>query len=200
MGEAICRGGAIHDSSAALLPYLAKETKPFLLLSTGTWSICLNPFNTAALTEAEFSQDCLFYMRLDGEAVKASRLFLGKIHDEAVEKLCATFHQQPEAIKSIKYNHFLCSEVLMEHLKERNAQNLTCAYHVLMVDLVKKQLSKIHLAAGNTPFEKIIIDGGFAKNDLFINILKRALPNIKIEASQMAQGTALGAALAIKGF
>ncbi len=193
------RGGAsgLHDSSAALLPYLAKEKQPFLLLSTGTWSICLNPFNIAPLTEAEFSQDCLFYMRPDGQTVKASRLFLGKIHDEAVEKLCATFHQQPEAIKSIKYDHFLCSEVLMGHLKERNMRNLTEAYHILMVDLVKKQLSKIHLSAGGTPFEKIIIDGGFAKNDLFLNMLKKALPNKKIEASEMSQGTALGAALVI---
>ncbi|MEY4902609.1 MAG: hypothetical protein RLZZ292_424 [Bacteroidota bacterium] len=187
----------IHDSSAALLPYLHKETKPFLLLSTGTWSICLNPFNKEPLTAEEFSQDCLFYMRPDGESVKASRLFLGKIHDEAVEKLCAKFLQQPEAIRTIFFNNDIYNKLIDNQLNEPNVKNLNENYHLLMYDLIKIQVQKIHLAVGKTPFEKIIIDGGFAKNDLFLNMLKKALPNIKIEASEMAQGTALGAALAL---
>ena len=63
-------------------------------------------------------------------------------------------------------------------------------------DLIKIQVKKIQLAAGSTIFEKIIIDGGFAKNDLYLTILKSALPHINIEPSDMPQGTALGAALA----
>jgi sugar (pentulose or hexulose) kinase len=188
----------LHDSSAALLPYLHKETKPFLLLSTGTWSICLNPFNKEPLTAEEFSQDCLFYMRPDGESVKASRLFLGKIHDEAVEKLCTTFQQQPEAIRTVFFNNDIYNKLIDNQLNKNNIKNWNENYHLLMYDLIKIQVQKIHLAAGKTLFEKIIIDGGFAKNDLFLNMLKKALPNVKIEASEMAQGTALGAALALK--
>ena len=196
-------GIGIHDSSAALLPYLAREKKPFLLLSTGTWSICLNPFNTEPLTAEEFANDCLFYMRPDGATVKASRLFLGKIHDEAVEKLANQFHQKPEATREIRFNNEIFSEILSKGLpSERggknkgNCETLTEAYHILIHDLIKIQVGKIKLAAGSVAFEKIIIDGGFAKNDLYLTMLKRALPTVKIEPSDMPQGTALGAALA----
>jgi L-fuculokinase len=207
-------GIGIHDSSAALLPYLQREKQPFLLLSTGTWSICLNPFNTAPLTADEFQQDCLFYMRPNGATVKASRLFLGKIHDEAVEKLTAHFHQKPEATRSIHLNNEFFDKILRGdsrvsdfglRISETSDNplsstlspiNLDEAYHILMHNLIKTQVEKIKLAAGSVVFEKIIIDGGFAKNNLYLTMLKRALPTVKIEPSDMPQGTALGAALA----
>jgi sugar (pentulose or hexulose) kinase len=191
-------GIGIHDSSAALLPYLMREKQPFLLLSTGTWSICLNPFNKEPLTADEFAQDCLFYMRPDGESVKASRLFLGKIHDEAVEELTAKFHQKPTAIRDVRFNNELYSKISDSKFEISNTETFVESYHVLMHELIKTQVQKIHLSAGKTAFEKIIIDGGFAKNDLYLNMLKRSLPNVKIEPSDMPQGTALGAALALK--
>ena len=43
-------GVGLHDSSAALVPYMLSVTEPFTLISTGTWSISLNPFNQDALT------------------------------------------------------------------------------------------------------------------------------------------------------
>jgi sugar (pentulose or hexulose) kinase len=190
-------GIGIHDSSSALIPYLTREKKPFLLLSTGTWSICLNPFNTDPLTASEFEQDCLFYMRPDGGSVKASRLFLGKIHDEAVEKLTAKFHQKTEATREIRFDDEIYAKILRGPLDDKNAQSLVEHYHILIFDLIKIQVEKIKLAAGSVAYEKIIIDGGFAKNDLYLTMLKRALPDVKIEPSDMPQGTALGAALAL---
>jgi sugar (pentulose or hexulose) kinase len=190
-------GIGIHDSSSALIPYLTREKKPFLLLSTGTWSICLNPFNTEPLTAEEFEQDCLFYMRPDGASVKASRLFLGKIHDEAVEKLTAKFHQKADAIREVRFDNEIFDKILRGLLDDKNAQTLIDFYHILIFDLIKIQVEKIKLAAGSVVYEKIIIDGGFAKNELYLTMLKRALPNVKIEPSDMPQGTALGAALAL---
>jgi L-fuculokinase len=197
-------GIGIHDSSAALIPYLTREKKPFLLLSTGTWSICLNPFNTEPLTASEFEQDCLFYMRPDGANVKASRLFLGKIHDEAVEKLTAKFHQKAGATREIRFDNEIYDKILRGYAMYddrstmyEKAQDLAEAYHILIFDLIKIQVEKIKLAAGSVAFEKIIIDGGFAKNNLYLTMLKRALPDVKIESSDMPQGTALGAALAL---
>ncbi len=52
-------GVGLHDSSAALIPYLTSFNEPFILLSTGTWCISLNPFNSSPLTEEELKQDCL---------------------------------------------------------------------------------------------------------------------------------------------
>jgi len=42
-------GFGVHDSSAALIPYLKAQKNPFLLISTGTWSISINPFNKEKL-------------------------------------------------------------------------------------------------------------------------------------------------------
>ena len=64
-------------------------------------------------------------------------------------------------------------------------------------NLIKIQVEKIKLVAGSVAYEKIIIDGGFAKNELYLTMLKRALPDVKIEPSGTPQGTALGAALAL---
>jgi sugar (pentulose or hexulose) kinase len=84
-------GAGLHDSSAALIPYLASFDEPFVLLSTGTWSISLNPFNDRPLTAEELQQDCLCYLTREGKPVKASRLFAGHEHDEAVKKIAADF-------------------------------------------------------------------------------------------------------------
>ena len=46
-------GIGLHDSSAALVPYLVNFTEPFILISTGTWCISLNPFNHQPLTADE---------------------------------------------------------------------------------------------------------------------------------------------------
>ncbi|MEO1449501.1 MAG: sugar kinase, partial [Bacteroidota bacterium] len=73
-GQQIAIGPGIHDSSAALLPYLLLDPNPFMLLSTGTWSICLNPFSQEPLTASELQADCLFYLQPNGKQVKASRL------------------------------------------------------------------------------------------------------------------------------
>ena len=43
-GKRIKIGVGIHDSSSALLPYVRSVKKPFVLVSTGTWSVSLNPF------------------------------------------------------------------------------------------------------------------------------------------------------------
>ncbi|HEX4849304.1 MAG TPA: FGGY family carbohydrate kinase, partial [Puia sp.] len=73
-------GIGLHDSSSALIPYLKVCAEPFILISTGTWCICMNPFNHTPLTKEELEQDCLFYIGYKGKYVKASRLFAGSEH------------------------------------------------------------------------------------------------------------------------
>ncbi|HET6767866.1 MAG TPA: FGGY family carbohydrate kinase, partial [Chitinophagaceae bacterium] len=46
-------GGGMHDSSAALIPYHTAFNDPFILISTGTWCISLNPFNHTMLSDHE---------------------------------------------------------------------------------------------------------------------------------------------------
>ncbi|HEY0108852.1 MAG TPA: FGGY family carbohydrate kinase, partial [Fibrella sp.] len=43
-GKKVKVGVGLHDSSSALIPYLASFREPFVLISTGTWCISMNPF------------------------------------------------------------------------------------------------------------------------------------------------------------
>ncbi|HXB94187.1 MAG TPA: FGGY family carbohydrate kinase, partial [Puia sp.] len=97
-------GIGIHDSSAALIPYLTGFREPFALISTGTWCITLNPFNDAPLTAAELQQDCLCYMSYRGTPVKASRLFAGYEHEQQVQRLSAHFHKDPGYALTVAYD------------------------------------------------------------------------------------------------
>ena len=63
-GRKIKVGIGIHDSSASLAPYFSGSNGKFLLLSTGTWCINMNPFNTEKLTAEQLDRDCLCYMSI----------------------------------------------------------------------------------------------------------------------------------------
>ncbi len=80
-------GAGIHDSSAALVPYLLHARAPFTLVSTGTWCITMNPFNREKLTSEELRQDCLCFLSFRGNPVKSSRFFMGHIHDLNVQMM-----------------------------------------------------------------------------------------------------------------
>ena len=90
-GKTLHMGIGLHDSSAALIPYLRGIDAPFLQLSTGTWCISLNPFNASPLTLAQLGQDCLCYLSYKGTPVKAARLFAGQTHEQGVRRLARQF-------------------------------------------------------------------------------------------------------------
>ncbi|HDR68247.1 MAG TPA: carbohydrate kinase, partial [Bacteroidaceae bacterium] len=52
-GKTVDVGIGIHDSSASLAPYILNSKEPFILVSTGTWCISMNPFNHSPLTAEE---------------------------------------------------------------------------------------------------------------------------------------------------
>jgi len=86
-GKSLLCGAGLHDSSAALIPYLSGFKEPFVLVSTGTWCISLNPFNQSRLTAEELKDDCLCYMEYRGKPVKASRLFSGYEHEKQINRV-----------------------------------------------------------------------------------------------------------------
>ena len=212
-------GVGIHDSSAALLPYLFAEQHPFLLLSTGTWSICLNPFSEKRLTTNELAQDCLNYLRPDGKTVKASRLFLGQEHQTQATALCRRFGQDEEAYRSIRFDRKLYQRIrerrkkcfVWQHLHlfaspdisgkstvAADFSSLKEAYHQLIWELVDLQVQNLALALGTTPVKRIYIDGGFTGNELYLHMLADRLKDMEIVSAQTAQGSALGAAIAVR--
>jgi sugar (pentulose or hexulose) kinase len=195
-------GFGLHDSSAALIPYLATFKEPFVLISTGTWCISLNPFNHIPLTTNELAQDCLAYMQYTGKPVKASRLFAGNEHEEQTKRLSAHFQKPNDYFKTVKYKIELIENLGSKYVSfaERDLKVFETyeeAYHQLISDIIAQQKISTELVIYNAPVKQLFVDGGFGKNEIYMNLLAKAFPEMEIYAASVAQATSLGAALAI---
>jgi sugar (pentulose or hexulose) kinase len=200
-------GIGLHDSSAALIPYLACFSEPFVLISTGTWCITLNPFNKIPLTEAELKQDCLSYMSYRGVPVKASRLFAGNEHETETKRLAAHFNKPADHFKTVEYDE----KIIAALTGKKNADAVVkfadrvlatyktyeIAYHRLILDIMQQQLASTKLVLQEDGVNRIFVDGGFSKNAIYMHLLAEAFPDMEIYAAAVAQATAVGAALAI---
>jgi sugar (pentulose or hexulose) kinase len=208
-------GVGLHDSSAALIPYLINFHEPFVLISTGTWCITLNPFNSSPLTPEELEKDCLSYMQYKGKPVKASRIFAGYEHDQQVKRIAAHFNESPGRYKTMEYDGSIIND-LLKAMDERNepgpqatkesafgARDLndfdtdTLAYHQFMLDVARQQLASTKLVMPDNGVKRIFVDGGFSKNAIYMNLLAMMFPETEVFAASMAQATAIGTALAI---
>lgn len=195
-GKKIRVGIGLHDSSAALIPYLLHEKEPFALISTGTWCISINPFDTQPLTFDELAQDCLCFINFQGKAVKASRLFAGNKHHQETKKIAAHFGVNEDFYKNIVFDKDMISKDII-FSKDYVFDTAPLAYHQLMLEIVQEQVISTQLVIKNTPIKTIFIDGGFAKNTIYIEFLKLFFPEIEIVVASVSQATAIGAALII---
>ena len=204
-------GAGLHDSSSALIPYLVSFSEPFILISTGTWCISLNPFNTNPLTVEELNKDCLCYMEYHGKPVKASRLFAGNEHEQQAKHIAEHFHKPADQYKKVRYNsdfvklaadYSLNDAVLMEQslFGSRDLSVFSSydeAYHCLIQDIMMQQQASTNLIIQDTGVKRIFVDGGFGKNVVYMNMLATAFPHLEVFAASVAQATAVGAALSI---
>ncbi len=208
-------GVGLHDSSAALIPYIESFKEPFILLSTGTWCISLNPFNNQPLTKSELDKDCLCYLSYQAKPIKASRLFAGFEHEQEVKRIAEYFDTTVGKYKTTKLslpviNQYLPKGSLSTYFETLNEGHLNFAdkplsdfkndeeaYHYLIFTLVFKQYNATQLVLKNTSVRRIFVDGGFSKNQIFMNLLAMVFPDIEVYAASMAQATSMGAAVAI---
>ncbi len=216
-GKRIDVGIGIHDSSSSLAPYFSGSKGKFLLLSTGTWCISMNPFNAEKLTSEQLDKDCLCYMSITRQPVKSSRLFLGFLHETAVKRITEHFRKPEDHYKKVK-----ASMEMISHLKKRFLQKRAYfkpepdsrdlldyidlyqfasfeeAYHQLMIELCDLTIEAINLVLPlNDETENIYITGGFSKNTLFCKIISEAYPLKSVYTSEIANASALGAALVL---
>lgn len=206
-------GVGIHDSSAALLPYVRSVKEKFILVSTGTWSVALNPFSEQLLSEEDMEKDCINYMRINGKPVKASRLFLGNEYSLQVKELSEKFGVAKDYHKMVKFDYDTFFDIIKNfsysfRWKSINIDNMPAqtevpyhkfehAYHHLMIELVLLQVESIKTATGNDTIEKLFIDGGFSDNDVYIKLVSHYLRNMELRTTDSSLGSAMGAAMAI---
>jgi L-fuculokinase len=208
-GRDFVTGVGLHDSSAALIPYLSAFHQPFVLISTGTWCISLNPFNNSPLTSGQLLQDCLCYMSYLGKPVKASRLFAGYEHEQQVKRLAEHYNKARNYFETVAYSGSLADD-LTEHdgpvsltssgFERRDLKDFPdyeSAYHQFMADIMRQQTRSTTLVMEGKPVKRIFVDGGFGRNAVYMNLLARSFPAIEVFAASVPQATAMGAALAI---
>lgn len=217
LGNIPC-GIGVHDSSSALLPYIKQESEPFALLSTGTWAICINPSNKTKLKKKELKSDCLQFLSIKGDPIKISRLFIGEEHKYQVEKLYEYFKMPLGTYKKLKFKSTLFEKVKgytdkrihFQYLKpehydlEQAKQNdwsrfseFDEAYYTFIHELTDLQTAAIKLVLDNAPVDRLFIDGGFNANDIFVEMLRKKLPEVTIIPSDFPNGSALGAAMLV---
>ena len=215
-GKKIRIGIGIHDSSSSLLPYVLSKKKPFLLLSTGTWSIALNPFNYEVLSPKDLENNCLNFMGIDGKRVKATRFFMGNEYRVQVEKLSKFYKKKYGYHRNIRFNKTLYLSLINNPKIYFKFEGITLkrkpisktdlkkfdtfeeAFHQLMIELMQLQVQTIKNAIGNNKeIRQIYIDGGFTDNDVFIKLMSHYFSGYKIRTSKSSLGSALGAAMVI---
>ncbi len=212
-------GIGLHDSSAALIPYLTNFNEPFILISTGTWCITLNPFNHSPLTIEDLKDDCLSYLTYNGNPVKAARIFAGNEHEQQVKRLSEYFKKPLDYYNSIQYDAVIISALteknyLVPDLKkegfagtsvffERQLSSFETyeqAYHQLIYDIIIQQKISSQLVIKGTKVNRICVDGGFSKNSVYMYLLATAFPDMEVFAASVSQASAMGAALIIHNY
>ncbi|MCK5823829.1 MAG: carbohydrate kinase [Ichthyobacteriaceae bacterium] len=217
-GQSTKVGVGIHDSSAALVPYLYANKNEFILVSTGTWAISMNPFNKETLTQLELDSDCLCFMSVNKEQVKSSRLYMGYIHEVNVKMLSDYFNVPADSYKNVELNEFTIDTLnetygsykafFKKGIPENYVDNTVdlsqfssydVAYHQLMIDLTWYSIKSIELVIPYTDTsDKIYITGGFAKNDIYVKLISGYFIDKTVYTSEIDNASALGAALVIR--
>jgi len=215
-GQSIKTGIGLHDSSASLVPYLKMAVgKKFILVSTGTWAINMNPFNSEPLTSVQLQKDCLCYLSVDKQQVKSSRLFLGHIHEVNIQILSEHFRLGSDAYKSVTPDHAILKNIIkqnenlffptgipvdfkIDNSKLEQFPDCNSAYHQFIFELAKLEIEAIKLViAKHDETEDIYISGGFVKNEIFCTLLATMFSDKKVFTADIYNSTALGAAMVI---
>nr|NQU93755.1 carbohydrate kinase [Bacteroidota bacterium] len=213
-GQNIRIGSGVHDSSASLVPFLKQNIpEQFVLVSTGTWIICMNPFSKEPLTREQLNNDCLCFMTPDKKQVKSSMQMLGRVHDLNVHEISNFFKVDLNAFKNVPANPDTCKRRFnrKQHLFFNNIipgdmignpdalnqlRDFDAAYYQLMYEITSLVAQAIQrILDEKSELKKLYIAGGFNKNKIFICFLQLFFPDQKIAVSNIQNSSALGAAI-----
>lgn len=211
----------IHDSNANFLPYLAKGYDKFILNSTGTWCVVMSPSPTPILTDAEVKSKVFYNLDAFNRPVK-TLIFPGGLEyekfgdltdakDESsvddVKKVIAERRvfivpgvmPAASAFPGVDAKVWVDEEVwLYEDLEKEGGapysplgQEYYAALNVSLALATRQLLERCGGEEGTTVF----IEGGFANNKRYCELLAALCPDYTIALTNQAEGTAFGAAL-----
>lgn len=207
-------GIGIHDSSASLVPYLLFSPQKFILMSTGTWCVIMNPFNNELLTDYQLSNDALCYLSVQQKPVKSSRIFLGYIHQVNVKRIADFFGLTPDFYEFVKtddnilkaliqnekvfFKNGMTNDFVDNAVDLKEYPTAAAAYQQFVVDLTRLAIESLKLVIPENDETKIIyISGGFARSEIFNRLISTLVPGKKVYTTSVNNSSALGAALSV---
>jgi sugar (pentulose or hexulose) kinase len=192
-----CVLSGVHDSNASLLPHLASRRPPFTIVSTGTWVILMAVgLRVAGLNAAD---DMLANVDVEGRPTACARFMGGREYSELIGGVNAPASDAslarviasgamalpcfaPQGGPFVSRKGEIRGDVMPG---DRPA--LATLYVGLMSDLM---LTRLGANTGD-----LIVEGSFAKNSAYCELLAALRPEQRVFAGDDSAGTARGAAL-----
>ncbi|MDR2110907.1 MAG: carbohydrate kinase [Spirochaetaceae bacterium] len=227
----------IHDSNSSLLPHFAKKGETgFVLNSTGTWCVIMNPVKQYGFAPEELGKVVFFNISAFRRPVKTA-IFLGGMEFETWSKTLMGLHNRtelppydrelyrtivgerraflmpeltagsgqfprsrPRVVEDGGDYHF--ADIARETLLD--APSIPPAFRtyeggiaLLRISLVMQTLTALE-RAGLRPGAEVYTEGGFRKNEAYNAFLSAALPDNRVFLTDIAEASALGAAMTAK--
>ncbi|ANW96391.1 hypothetical protein AXE80_08915 [Wenyingzhuangia fucanilytica] len=217
--ETVAVGSGLHDSSSSIIPLLQKTTdKEFVLLSTGTWIIAMNPFSKEKLTQNQLTNNCLCFMTPEKQQIKSSMQFLGRLHEVYLEPLAKHFNTDVDTHLELGLDSKYCAKLIKKDkrvfLSEGIDQDFEAkpellekfktykkAYYQLTYEISKKVAAGIDLILDkDNGLKEVYISGGFNKNEMFVEFLSLLRKDVEFKISNCKSESALGAAMLMKDY
>ncbi|MDR3334157.1 MAG: carbohydrate kinase [Treponema sp.] len=220
----------LHDSNSSLLPHFAKKGETgFVLNSTGTWCVSMNPVKQYGFAPEELGKVVFFNISAFGTPVKTA-IFLGGQEFETWSGVLKDIHGRTDVPP---YNASLYRTLLQEKnaflLPELTAgsgqfpqskpqvvensrdypfadiaahlppsfQHYETGIALLQISLVMQTLTALE-RTGLAPGAAVFTEGGFRKNEAYNILVSAALGNNQVFLTDIAEATALGAAMTAK--
>ncbi len=192
----------IHDSNASLLPHLLARRPPFAVISTGTWVIAMAV--SAGAKRLDPSRDTLINVDAFGQPVPSARFMGGRefesIVGEAAEppspaEVAAVIETPVLLLPAVQPGSgpFQGREANWHPGKPESASAVRCAASFYLAMMTATCLE---LAGADGP---ALVEGPFAGNAQFLQMLAAATGRDVIVASGATTGTSIGAALLALG-
>jgi sugar (pentulose or hexulose) kinase len=211
----------IHDSNANFLPYLAQGYENFLLNSTGTWCVLMRKATSINLSPEEIGAKVFFNIDAQSNPVRTCIFPAGMEYDTFRAYSFLSDQSDAEAVRRVasEKNIFVIPGVLpdasafpgaaprivtpmvtlsLDNLRRRTDMPMTsyeqdyfAALNLSLALATRKMLAWCDVNKGCTVF----IEGGFAKNKTYCELLATMCPDQTFVLTNVKEGTSFGAAL-----
>lgn len=191
----------LHDSNASYLRYLSTRSRPFTVLSTGTWIITMSGMESGEPPPLDPKRDTLANVDVNGKPVPCARFMGGREYAaiSPTKDVAATIQDIQTLIDSgtMALPSLAGHSGPFPHAKGRIANPpdsdagrtaLAALYCALMTRTC------IELVDGRGD---IVVDGPFARNGLYCGIVAALFPDRRVIPAVPGVGTAAGVATLI---